>query len=87
MVTLNSLAWQTCAISLPSIFIFGIVLLKLPSCAKLMIISFDLFLFTWLLSCLFACLLVCLFACLLFACLLVCLVAWLLGFLVAWLLG
>ena len=41
MVTPNSLACQTCAISLPSIFIFGIVLLKLPSCAKLMIISFD----------------------------------------------
>ena len=41
MVTPNSLAWQTCAISLPSIFIFGIVLLKLPSCAKLIIISLD----------------------------------------------
>ena len=41
MVTPNSLAWQTCAISLPSIFTFGIMLLKLLSCAKLMIICFD----------------------------------------------
>ena len=41
MVTPNSLAWQTCAISLPSIFIFGIVLLKLQFRAKLMIISFE----------------------------------------------
>ena len=29
MVTPNSLAWQTYAVSLPSVFIFGIVLLKL----------------------------------------------------------
>ena len=41
MVTPNRLAWQTCAISLPSIFIFGIVFRKLSSCAKLIIISFD----------------------------------------------
>ena len=42
MVTPNSLAWQTCAKSFLSIFIlFSVVFLKLSSCAKLIVISFD----------------------------------------------